>query len=405
MVLIKDITITIKVKAREQYISLLKEYKVANLTITDKEISFTYNNVRVYAVKEIQRLPEYFSRIIKKENPDYIFVSADGLAQGLLERALHEDPGKIIYLARTTMALPFGPESSFPAPGKIPLLKKIAGIITVSHFIKEYIRTWTGISSEVLPISLYGNPPFPYYGSFDSGYVTMINPCAYKGIHIFVALAKALPSVSFAAVPTWGTTEKDMHMLKSYSNISIVDPVDDIDLIFKKTKLLLFPSLWQEARGRSIGEALLRGIPVLASNVGGTREAICGLDFLLPVTPITKYHNTMDSRQLPVAEVPEQDITPWLDTFVRILNNRSLYEELSEKSRRVSHAILIKNTGVERVEEYLLRLKEKQTRKIFSHNQREKHGKDTHSSKNERIQKFLTPEQRAILCARIRKQK
>ena len=36
-----------------------------------------------------------------------------------------------------------------------------------------------------------------------------MNPCAVKGISIFLALADAFPETVFAAVPTWGTNEQD----------------------------------------------------------------------------------------------------------------------------------------------------------------------------------------------------
>ena len=41
------------------------------------------------------------------------------------------------------------------------------------------------------------------------GSVTMINPCGYKGLPLFVELASAFPETPFLAVPTWGTTDSD----------------------------------------------------------------------------------------------------------------------------------------------------------------------------------------------------
>ena len=47
------------------------------------------------------------------------------------------------------------------------------------------------------------------------------------------------------------------------------------------TRILLVPSLWGEAFGLVVVEAMLRGIPVLASNVGGLVEAKLGVDYIL----------------------------------------------------------------------------------------------------------------------------
>ena len=47
---------------------------------------------------------------------------------------------------------------------------------------------------------MYGEPPYPRFGSFDEGYVLMVNPCVVKGISIFLALAERFPDIPFAAL-------------------------------------------------------------------------------------------------------------------------------------------------------------------------------------------------------------
>jgi glycosyltransferase involved in cell wall biosynthesis len=59
------------------------------------------------------------------------------------------------------------------------------------------------------------------------------------------------------------------------------------------------PSLWQEAFSITVVEAMLRGIPVLASNIGGLPEAKLGTDFLLPVTAIERFTEELDERLIP----------------------------------------------------------------------------------------------------------
>ena len=108
------------------------------------------------------------------------------------------------------------------------------------------------------------------------------------------------------AVPTWGATREDRAARARYRNIEVLDPVVDIDEIFRRTRVLLVPSLWAEARSRIVVEAMLRGVPVMAADVGGIAEAKMGVPYLLPVNPIVKYQARLDERMAPVAEVPEQ---------------------------------------------------------------------------------------------------
>jgi glycosyltransferase involved in cell wall biosynthesis len=164
----------------------------------------------------------------------------------------------------------------------------------------------------------------------------MVNPCAVKGISIFLALAQRFPNVEFAAIPTWGTTTADFATLRKLPNISILPPVDDIDDLLRQTRVMLAPSLWAEARSRMILEAMSRGIPVMASNVGGLAEAMLGMDYLLPVNPVARYRPMVDELMVPAVEIPPQDVGPWAAVLGRLLTDRAHYAELSAESRRAA---------------------------------------------------------------------
>lgn len=173
-----------------------------------------------------------------------------------------------------------------------------------------------------------------------------------KGLPILLGLARILSDVPFAVVPTWGTTAADLDEIEASGNIRVLPPVDDIDLILRDTRILLVPSLWDEAFGMVVVEAMLRGIPVLASDVGGLREAKLGVEFLLPVRPVTGYRNRLDERLVAIPLVPEQDLGPWETSLHRVLTSREEYARVSAESRTAAEEY-VRSLDFGKLEAYL----------------------------------------------------
>jgi glycosyltransferase involved in cell wall biosynthesis len=329
-----------------------KEYNMKK--DNDDSVYFRKNDVHVYvAIKEF-----YIFRLIKNVSnefkPDIIIITED--ITGLLTETALETGAKVVYISHSQASLPFGPECYEPDPNQLRLYKKLDGIIVVSKYLKDYIYEWGGLDSELIYFPSYGTGSFPKLGNFDNKYVTVINPSGLKGIEIFLKLAQSLPEVSFAAVPTWGTSATDLAKIKALPNITVLKPEADIDNIFRYTKVFLMPSLWGESFGQVVVEAMLRGVPAIASHVGGLPEAKMGLDYILPVRPIEKYEKEQSLvSQIPRPIIPEQDVAPWLEALKILLNDRSHYEQLSKISREKTCAF-VENLGIEPFEEYFLNL-------------------------------------------------
>ena len=107
--------------------------------------------------------------------------------------------------------------------------------------------------------------------------ITLVNANQNKGVHVFVELARRMPTRKFLAVlPYYG----ERTIPAAPSNVEWVPFTDDIRQGLKRTRILIFSSYY-ESFGRIAVEAMLNGIPVLYSKPnpnsiypGGSTEGV-----------------------------------------------------------------------------------------------------------------------------------
>jgi len=292
--------------------------------------------VEVVEVAQRAQLAPALRREIREFQPDWVLVSSEDLGHLLLREAHQSAPGRVVYLAHTPQFFPFGPASWNPDPGASELVRRSAAVVAIGRHTAAYIRQHAGREAVVIHPPIYGPGPFPNLASFDTAQVTMVNPCAVKGISIFLALADRFPECGFGALPGWGTTVADLAELSARPNIEILPNCRHIAEFLGRTGILLMPSLWHEGFGLTVMEAMLHGIPVIASDAGGLVEAKMGTPFVAHTPAIERYEPVFDEHALPKPVFAPADLQPWEEALRGLLTDRALYQRVSAASREAA---------------------------------------------------------------------
>jgi glycosyltransferase involved in cell wall biosynthesis len=111
-----------------------------------------------------------------------------------------------------------------------------------------------------------------------------------------------------------------------------IDPVMLFD-VYKKYDVLLFPSIWEEPFSGVLLEAMSQGLPVIATDTGGTRELIR-----------TEWNGLL---------IPKEDPKKMAAAIIKLIENHSLYEQISINGIKEIKEKYTLEKIVDRIESYL----------------------------------------------------
>ncbi|KAH8097330.1 glycosyl transferase [Aureococcus anophagefferens] len=210
---------------------------------------------------------------------DVVVVSSPELGVARWVSAHCDAPLKIA-MCHDYAGAPWGPFTNTDEDQREELYAVLAGwrLLTDSQHVADYHNRFApeAYAARGLP-----NPPtarqcygacYGYYerhrmphfaDAIEREYVTIISPCAPKGLSMIAALSPMMPTTKFLCVATAWTNGVVQHILKRFENVDIQMGTQNVDDFYAQTKVLIVPSIWPEAFGLVTMEASARGIPVL----------------------------------------------------------------------------------------------------------------------------------------------
>lgn len=213
------------------------------------------------------------------------------------------------------------------------VFKDVSVIITDTEATAALYRQRHGF--DCIPVGKFINPAESVSKApRQPEFITFINPSFEKGVSVFMPLAKlaarVCPEVRFLVVESRGRWATALQVLKfspeDFPNVKVVGHQLDMRPVYASTRALLVPSLWHESGARVIAEAHVNGIPVLASDTGGSAELVGQGGVVLRVPEVAR-------EKMTEVHVTEEDLQPWLDTIRRLWHEPAHYDALCERVR------------------------------------------------------------------------
>lgn len=98
--------------------------------------------------------------------------------------------------------------------------------------------------------------------------IGFIKPIVHKGVELVYRIAAAMPERRFVILRgEW----QDLEIIRPAPNIEFLEPVDDIRDFYSRCRMVLVPSLSEDA-GTVAQEATLNGLPCISTVAGGLAE-------------------------------------------------------------------------------------------------------------------------------------
>ena len=210
-------------------------------------------------------------------------------------------------------------------------------VLVTGQFTAARYRETAGIEATPLPAAIHWQDVMAPDGPRD--FLTFINATLHKGLAPFARLADMLgqsrPDIPILVVESGnyagalGATQGID--LTRHGNIAVSPAIDDPREIYALSRVVLVPSVFNETFGRVAAEAMINGIPPIASDRGALPETVADGGIVLPLPDWL----TPAEMRIPSAA----EMRPWYDAVVRLWDDTAHYRRCADAARQTARRL------------------------------------------------------------------
>ena len=265
---------------------------------TIRSLTFTPSpwNTRVEtSLKSVRTFLGQYRSILEVERPDVVLTYGGFPFKNQLLYTAHE------YGAKTCVLLQnFGyTDLAFFIPADVTIVPSL--------FSREEYKGSIGLETVNIP-PVIDFEPFRNIADVPQNErqaLVFVNPSANKGVYWFVRIAKELwkkrPDIPILVVEGSSGREilaNPIFGLEEVGNISFMSNTLNPEDFYKKARVIIVPSFFNESYARVVAEAMAAGVPVVASNRGALPETVGDAGLILDIPQCYQPQTTL----LPSAE-------------------------------------------------------------------------------------------------------
>jgi len=215
----------------------------------------------------------------------------------------------------------------------------VDAVLTPSEWLADRCRREIGLDSVPLPTPI--EPQDVVAAERDPIFLTMINPSIEKGLFFFARFAEEMavrhPSIPMLVIESRGTAGALVQAgqiagfdLRRHASLMFSPPVAKPRDIFGPVRVLIVPSVIEDASGRVVAEALVNGVPPVVSDRGGLGESCLGAGRILTLPADL----TMETR----TPVDAAAVEGWIEAIVPLFEDEELFLRESTRAKKAGEA-------------------------------------------------------------------